>query len=111
MFLVIDQIIGCGERSGKKYFLVRFKGERENVLIEWEEAKKYAVEVMEFFGKRLVWQSVDAVIDPENVNVDTVGINDLDQRDQPSTSRANQPDGSTSPVNKIHAPNDIEYAD
>lgn len=100
---VIDQIIGCGMRNGKKYFLVRFKGERQNEIIDWEAAKKYSVEVMEYFGSRLVWAPIENVIDPErgdnlNENADE-NQNENDTENMTFTSKSN------------NLPNEIEYAD
>lgn len=64
-FPVIDHIIGCGQRNGIKYFLVRFKGATANEIIDWNEAKNYAVDVMEYFGSRLQWSTLD---DDDNVD-------------------------------------------
>lgn len=97
--LVIDCILGCGKRDGNKYFLVKFRGERQNAIIDWETAKQYSLEVMEFFGSRLIWSSIDDVVDPEmgnDFNKDDEGAND-----EPSTS------GTQKPI----PPNEIEYDD
>lgn len=90
----IDQIIGCGERHRKKYFLVRYRGENENKIIDWEKAKQYSLEVMEFFGRRLVWSSIENIIDPENVdefNEDTDNEQNKDVQIPPTTQKNNPP--------------------
>lgn len=101
-FLVLDHIIGCGERNGRKYFLVRFKGASQNELIDWEAAKAYSLQVMEYFGSRLVWSSIENIIDPENDdNVDY--DDDLDDdHDKQMASTSEQ-----SRQNPL--PNEIEY--
>ncbi|XP_031624988.1 chromobox protein homolog 1-like [Contarinia nasturtii] len=95
---VLDHILGCGQRNGKKYFLVRFKNENENRLIDWETAKKYSTNVMEYFGSRLAWTSVENIIDP---HVDDEVDHDDESFQLPSKSKTMP---STS-----NAPNDIEY--
>lgn len=71
----MDHIIGCGEKNGMKYFLVRFKGSHENEVIDWNAAKEFAVQVMEYFGSRLKWSSLD------NITTDDSVI-EADSRDQ-----------------------------
>lgn len=106
MISVIDQIIGCGERHGQKHFLVRFKGENQNEIIDWETAKQYSLEVMEYFGSRLVWKSIDVIVDPENDDK----INEYSEP-SPSTSKTNEPENPSTaqkkPSNPL--PNEIEY--
>lgn len=107
----IDQIIGCGQRNGAKYFLVRYKNATQNELLDWESAKEYSLQVMQYFGSRLVWDPVRNIIDPES---DGNLIEQLDQNEaqsntvpldeQPSTSTAN-----TSRSDYPAALNDIEY--
>ena len=87
----IDQIIGCGQRNGAKYFLVRFKGQNKNEIIDWETAKQYSIEVMEFFGSRAIWTHniadvivddvADAVADPSETteNVNRASTSQLDE--------------------------------
>lgn len=99
---VIDQIIGCGLRDGKKYFLVRYRGEQQSQIIDWDTAKLHSLEVMEFFGSRLVWGPIDRIIDPEIVDE----FNDHTD-DQPSTSGINNQNQTSTSVD----PNEIEYAD
>lgn len=98
---VIDCILGCGERNGNKYFLVKFRGERQNSIIDWETAKNYSLDVMEFFGSRLVWSSIDSAIDPE------MGIV---FQDEDAEGVANERP-STSGTQKPTPPNNIEYDD
>lgn len=38
--IVLDHIIGCVERHGNKYFLVRFKGQDKNEIIDWDTCYK-----------------------------------------------------------------------
>lgn len=105
--LEIDQIIGCGQRNGQRFFLVRFKNGTENEVIDWEIAKLYSLQVMEFFGSRLVWAPLQ--VDPEQDQ------NDLSQREAnsidsinsiPSTSRL---DNAPSTSRLDNAPNKIDY--
>lgn len=89
-------------RNGSKYFLVRFKNATQNELIDWDTAKKYSQQVMEYFGSRLVWTSVENVIDPENDYIDQQ--NDADD-ERSNRNSSNQPSTSTA----HNPPNDIEY--
>ncbi|XP_031639972.1 chromobox protein homolog 1-like [Contarinia nasturtii] len=115
----LDQIIGCGQRNGKKYFLVRFKHAKENELIDWDTAKQYSLDVMEYFGSRLVWNSVENLIDPD------VDDHLMDENEVPPSSHTNNSqlnlqtdiakegtsgEASTSgQSNNTFPPNDIEY--
>lgn len=105
---VLDQIIGCGERNGHKYFLVRFRGDRQNEMIDWETAKQYSLDVMEFFGSRLVWKSIDTIVDPENddnlYESNEPTFDQEEDQNMPSTSQNNR---FTRQINPL--PNDIEY--
>ncbi|XP_055308972.1 chromobox protein homolog hpl-1-like [Sitodiplosis mosellana] len=76
--------------------------ERQNEIIDWEAAKNFSVEVMEFFGSRLVWKSLDEMLDPETVD-DNTGTN---ENDQPSTSNSSTRQPTITPP-----PNEIEYDD
>lgn len=102
--LEIDQIIGCGQRNGQRFFLVRFKNGTENEVIDWETAKLYSLQVMEFFGSRLVWAPLQ--VDPEQDQ------NESSQREAnqidpiPSTSRL---DTAPSTSRLDNAPNKIDY--
>lgn len=95
----IDHIIGCGQRLGMKYFLVRFKGAQENEIIDWNAAKEFAVQVMEFFGSRLKWSSLDEIVD-EDVDVDSAS-----NQQRTDDSERNRNVASTSllddPINEI----------
>lgn len=97
----IDHVIGCGQRNGMKYFLVRFKGAQQNEIIDWNAAKEFAVQVMEFFGSRLKWSSLDNIIDDSVVESVPNDQHQIDERNRdiaPSTSLLDNP---------IH---NIEYA-
>lgn len=96
----IDQIIGCGQRNGLRYFLVRFKNSTENDLIDWEAAKEYSLQVMEYFGSRLVWTSVHDIIDPEC-------LADQQEAGEPNEAQASTSTAATLPPS--NPPNDIEY--
>lgn len=98
-------MIGCGQRNGQKYFLVRFKGEEKNEIIDWECAKQYAVSVMEFFGARSIWAEVQNIIDPEMCegfpeNSTRRNLANVQDRNEPSTSSTNQLDS---------CPNEIQF--
>lgn len=100
----IDQIIGCGKRNGKKYFLVRFKGSAENELIDWDEAKKYSLAVMEFFGARLAWSAIDSTGDSDR---------DDDQDDENEGNNAKRKKNNedlSRPSTSTRPPNEIEYS-
>lgn len=72
-------------------------------MIDWETAKQYSLDVMEFFGSRLVWKSIDTVVDPENDD-NLYNEPTFDQeRERPSTSQINHP------TRQEPLPNDIEY--
>lgn len=80
----------------------RFKNATQNELIDWDTAKKYSQQIMEYFVSRLVWTSVENVIDPENDFIDQQNDADDERSNRnspnlPSTSTAHNP------------PNDIEY--
>lgn len=88
---MLDYIIGCGQRNGQRYFLVRFIGENKNEIIDWESAKEYAVSVMEFFGARTIWTEVKNIIDPEmcegfQENITRESLADKRDENEPSTS-------------------------
>ncbi|XP_055306661.1 chromobox protein homolog 1-like [Sitodiplosis mosellana] len=98
----LDYIIGCGQRNGQKFFLVRFKGEHKNEIIDWESAKQYSVAVMEFFGARSIWTEVKNIIDPEmcegfQENATRETVNDERDPNEPSTSQLDA------------CPNEIEF--
>lgn len=101
IFTEIDQIIGCGQRDNAKYFLVRFKNAPQNELIDWETAKEYSLQVMEYFGSRLVWDSVQDIINPED-DGDLIDQQDDDDEERPNASVSSS---SAAP----NPPNDIEY--
>lgn len=90
---MLDQIIGCGQRNGNKFFLVRFKGQDETEIIDWETAKQYSIDVMEFFGSRIVWSEMQNIIDPD-MHGDLQDTAEQDVADEhaimPSTSRESQ---------------------
>lgn len=102
-FLVIDQTIGCGQRNGNRYFLVRFKNATENEIIDWDTAKKYSLQVMEYFGSKLVWNPIQDIEDPETDS------NDQSSNTDPVASTSSQ----SSAANRASRPppNDIEYDD
>lgn len=81
-----------------KYFLVRFKGAQDNEIIDWNAAKEFAVQVMEFFGSRLKWSSLDDIAD-DNANVD-VGSTD-DQQTNDSEPNAASSSLLDNPINDI----------
>lgn len=81
---------------------MRFKGEDKNEIIDWETAKGYAVQVMEFFGARTVWTNMNNIIDPEAL--DEFQVNAGQERGIGATE--NTP--STSQLD--NCPNDIEFA-
>lgn len=100
-FIVIDQIIGCGQRNGDRYFLVRFKNATENEIIDWDTAKKFSLQVMEYFGSKLVWNPIQDIEDAET------GLTDQNSNADPIASTSSQ----SSAPNKAPRPppNDIEY--
>lgn len=98
-FTEIDHIVGCGERNGARYFLVRFKNGTQNEFIDWEAAKEYSLDVMEYFATRLVWNRV------EDLNEE--GAVGLDQQDNDGAPTANA--GASSRSSAPPPPNDIEY--
>lgn len=100
----LDQIIGCGHSQGNKYFLVRFKGEDKNEIIDWETAKQYSADVMEFFGSRTVWTEMQHIIDPDvhGELPDLERMGPVEDANRPSTSQLSQLDEN---------PNEIEYDD
>lgn len=102
----LDQIIGCGLRNGTKYFLVRFKGEAENQIIDWETAKQYSVKVMEYFGARLVWSPIGTIIDPERDEDDLI-----DDRNENNENTEQNPNDQPSTSQPHNIPNEMEYAD
>lgn len=87
-----------------KYFLVRFKGSQQNEIIDWNAAKEYAVQVMEFFGSRLKWSSLDNVVDETVEEVEPDG-----QQEIPDNVRNESADDR--PANLLDNPiHDVEYA-
>lgn len=101
MSIELDQIIGCGTRNGKRYFLVRFKQSKDNEIIDWEAAKPYSAQVMEYFGSRLVWRAIDNILDSDHDDDQPV----IETRNQNISEDANR--ASTSRLDD--APNNIEY--
>lgn len=113
--------MGCGERNGQKYFLVRFKGGKNSEIVDWETAKQYSVDVMEFFGSRLVWKSMDEILDPEhgdNLNPEhDDNVQNQPDPNEPSTSKnaventlaKKKNTGNKTVAKKNPLPNDIEY--
>lgn len=97
--LEIDHIIGCGQRRGRKYFLVRFKHSQQNEVIDWDAAKNYSVQVMEFFGSRLKWASMDNIDDSDN---------EMQDDQQTENDEANLNNTSNNLLD--NAPNDIQFA-
>lgn len=97
---VLDQIIGCGQRNGQKYFLVRFKGHDRNEIIHWETAKEYSVEVMEFFGSRTVWTDIHNIIDPD---VD----DDIQEEEQAEDDQSMNRPSTSQQLDSF--PNEIEF--
>lgn len=98
MIIEILQIDGCGDQNGTKYFLVQFKGEKEKTFIDWDTAKSYSEDVMEYLGRRMVWMPIPEVIG---------GNNDI----IPSDSDSDEEDASPNQnrIDELDAPNDIEY--
>lgn len=82
-----------------KYFLVRFKGATENEIVDWDSAEEFAVQVMEFFGSRLKWTSLDNIVDDTE--------DDLNDQQQNNDNMPNPPGTSSLLDNPI---NDIEFA-
>lgn len=82
---------------------MRFQNDDKNQILDWESAKEYAVDIMEFFGSRTVWTEMRNIINPDE-NDDFPGNSDdddeADDNARPSTSQINQLDA---------LPNDIEY--
>lgn len=74
-------------------------------MIDWETAKNYAVEVMEYFGSRLVWKGIDEVVGPNTD--DHVADLTVDQSEIPSTSSRSSIASKAPPP---AVPNEIEYA-
>lgn len=109
--IVLDQIIGCGVRHGNKYFLVRFKGQDRDEIIDWDAAKQYSDEVMEFFGSRTVWTKMSNIIDPDVC--DDLGENDEQETEtdehlsRPSTSQLHQLDNCPNEINFEKWSNDL----
>lgn len=105
IWIAIDAIIGCGQRNGKKYFLVRYKGDRKNDIIDWETAKRYSLEVMEYFGSRLVWSALDNIIGDDEL---------ADVGENPGTDRTQSDHSVDASFNHIsgldNLPNEIEYS-
>lgn len=113
--------MGCGERNGQKYFLVRFKGGKNSEIVDWETAKQYSVDVMEFFGSRLVWKSMDEILDPEhgdNLNPEhDDNVQNQPDLNEPSTSKnaventlaKKKNTGNKTVAKNNPLPNDIEY--
>lgn len=79
----------------------------ENEIIDWENAKKYSLQVMEYFGSRLVWNQMQDIIDPNtDVHLTDQQVGDDDSEPIASTS------SHSSVANKPPPPpNDIEYED
>lgn len=103
--LAIDHVIGCGQRNGQKYFLVRFRGQNQNEIIDWETAKEHAIEVMEFFGSRTIWTDVNNIIDPE------ICLDENSGHEMPSTSqRTRQRTENMPSTSQLDAcPNEIQF--
>lgn len=99
----MDAIIGCGQRNGKKYFLVRYKGRNFNEIIDWETAKRYSLEVMDYFGSRLAWSPLENIVDSDEMNVD-IG----DEQPQIEEEGSNSNPILTGQLDNI--PNEIEYS-
>lgn len=93
----IEAVFGCAERGKTKYFLVKFKGENEKKIIDWEMAKKYPLIFMEYFGDRLTWPPLHEIISSSDNEDDA----DPDQDDTtPQQSHESE---------KQAEPNDIEW--
>lgn len=107
-FAEIDQIIGCGQRYGQRYFLVRFKNATENEVIDWSTAKKYSLQVMEYSGSRLVWNPIRDIID-SNTDDSLNDQQDDDARSIPGPSSQSSTSNNRPPPSRL--PNDIEYED
>lgn len=101
---MVDHIIGCGQRHGSKYFLIRFKGQEKYEIVDWESAKQYSVDIMEFFGSRTVWTEMQNIIDPDvldDFEEDAERETEVDEHvNRPSTSNFHQLDA---------CPNEIEF--
>lgn len=103
IIIVLDQIIGCGEHRGQKYFLVRFRGQDKTEMINWEAAKQYSVDVMEFFGSRAVWTDLRNIVNPD-VDDDS----EDDAAEETADGNVNRP--STSQIAQLDEyPNEIEF--
>lgn len=101
--LVLDQIIGCGQRNGNKFFLVRFRNSHCNEIIDWETAKTYSVQVMEFFGSRTVWTQMKNIIDSDLYNDQENAVQ------QTATNTANTTDATPSTSQLDSCINEIEF--
>lgn len=100
----MDQVIGCGQRHGNKFFLVRFIGESKNEIIDWETAKEYSIDIMEFFASRTVWTEMRNIIDPD--------INDElpENEEYDGEAAGNMSTPSTSQMNTLNSSlHDIEF--
>lgn len=98
----IEQIFGCGQQNNTRYFLVKFKGEEEKTFIDWDTAKNYSVDVMEYFGSRLVWQPRYELMNSD----DDQTPSDADSE----ASSDHERNGNQNPIEELeNAPNDIEY--
>lgn len=96
------QVFGCGQRNGIKFFLIQFKGENVKRIIDWETAKAYFVDIMEYFGSRLAWPPMHELIDPNDDNED---YSSDDAVDEPRKNITEARPGTSA----SHAPNDIEW--
>lgn len=102
LFQEIDQILGCGQRNGAKFVLVRFKGEKGNQIIDWDTAKNYSIDVMEFLASRSVWPPIT------NASTDSDGASDDGETE--SSQVQNLGESSTSHLKQLNsAPNEIEF--
>lgn len=67
-------VFGCTEREGVKYFLVKFKGEDEKRIIDWQTAKEQPLVFMEYFASRLTWPPLHECLDPNDTVADDNNI-------------------------------------
>lgn len=77
------------------------KGQNKNEIIDWETAKQYSIQVMEYFGSRTIWTQMKNIIDPELHE-------DFEENTEQETDiikHANRP--STSQLDDC--PNEIEF--
>lgn len=103
---MLDQIIGCGQRRGNKYFLVRFKGQDNNEIIDWEMAKQYSNEFMEFFGSRTVWTEMKNIIVPDMYD----NLQESSDEEIQADVRLNRPSTSQPSSSQLDTcPNEIEF--